>query len=193
MGKGRAQLEGDSVAIEFHREERVHGLEGPGRRDLIPGAGEEDPSRRRGRGEQPKAGVEDRKGQWRGRAKTKRGRHGRQKKARAERSIRRSREVWSQLRSTPAARRPVTRAVVVGWIPTSSARGADLKTSLIQGSWRRYSCNRSSRGHIGTQAPSDAGHVFSLFPRRAARCARVEGNWRQTEKGTKGGSGGEAC
>ena len=56
------------------------------------------------------------------------------KKVEAERSIRRSREGLCQLMSTPTARRPVTRAVVVGSIPTSSARGARLKTSLVQGS-----------------------------------------------------------
>ena len=78
-------------------------------------------------------------------------------------------------------------------IPTSSARGTRLKASLFQGSWRRYSCNRSSGNHVGTQAPPDTGDVFSLCPRRAARRAGVEGNWRRTGKGTKGGSGGEAC
>ena len=101
------------------------------------------------------------------------------KKAEAERSIRRSREGWSQLRSTPAARRPVARAVVVGSIPTSSARGARLKTSLVQGSWRRYSCNRSSRGHIGTQAPPDVGDVF-LFVTGGQQGEQV---WRATGGG----------
>ena len=56
---------------------------------------------------------------------------------------RRSSGERSQLRSTPAARRPVTRPVVVGWIPTSSARGAHLKTSIVPGLGRRNSCNRS--------------------------------------------------
>ena len=70
---------------------------------------------------------------------------------------RRRRGVRSQLWSTPAARRPVTRAVVVGSIPSSSARGAHLKTSIVQRSGRQYSCNRSSSGHRSTQTPPDAG------------------------------------
>ena len=166
MGKGRAQREGDSAAIggpSGRESTRAGGsrADRPSTRGRRRGPREEERQRRAaaevGMGLRPKEGVEDGKGEWRGRAKTQRGRHGRQKKAGAERSIRRSREVCSQLRSTPAARRPVTRAVVVGSIPTSSARGAHLKTSLVQGSWRRYSCNRSSRGHIGTEAPPDTG------------------------------------
>ena len=35
----------------------------------------------------------------------------------------------------------------MGSIPTSSAQGAHLKTSIVEGSWRQYSCNRYSRGH----------------------------------------------
>ena len=71
----------------------------------------------------------------------------------------------------------------MGWIPTSSNRGAHLKTSLAQGSTRRYSCYRSSRDHIGTQATRDAGDVFFLSKANSmdSRCggrleAEEEGN-----------------
>ena len=62
---------------------------------------------------------------------------------RGQKGERRSSGEGSQLRSTPAARRPVTPAVVVGSISTSSARGAHLKTSIVPGLGRRNSCNRS--------------------------------------------------
>ena len=45
--------------------------------------------------------------------------------------------------STSAASHPVTRAVVVVSIPTSSARRAHLKTSVIPWLGRWNSCNRS--------------------------------------------------
>ena len=48
--------------------------------------------------------------------------------------------------STPAARHLVTRAVVVGSIPSSSSRGAHLKTSIVQGLGRQYSCNNVLEG-----------------------------------------------
>ena len=126
-----------------------------------------------GTGMRQREGMEDERGGGRGRAKTQRGRHGDRKRL-GRKEKRQSRVVRSQLRSTPAARRPVTRAVVVDLIPTSSVRGAHLKTSIVQGSGRQYSCNRSSRGHRSTQAPPGAGDVFTLCPMRAARCARLE-------------------
>ena len=62
---------------------------------------------------------------------------------RGRKEVRQSSAERSQLRSTPSARRPVTRAVVVGSIPTSSARGAHLKTSIVPGLGRWNSCNMS--------------------------------------------------
>ena len=62
----------------------------------------------------------------------------------------------NQLGSTPAAKRPAGQAVVVGSIPTSSISGAQLKTSLILGSWRQYTCYTSSRARLGTPLARDA-------------------------------------
>ena len=176
-----------------------HGLGHPGKK--VPGAGGGDPERRRDGGEQPQRlgrGCSRGKG-WStggvggGKEPRRRGGDTGNRKRRGRKGIRQSCGARSQLRSTPAARRPVTPAVVVGSIPTSSARGAHLKTSIVQGSGRQYSCNRFLMGHRSTQARPDAGDVFTLCPMRAARCARVKDSWRQTGKGTKRGSGAEAC
>ena len=84
-------------------------------------------------------------GGGRGSARTQRGRLRGQNKegAKKKKEERRSSGERSQLRSTPAARHPVTRAVVVGSIPTSSARRAHLKTSIVPALGRWNSCNRS--------------------------------------------------
>ena len=182
---------------EERRMARCHGLENPGKK--VPGAGEEHQERRRDGGERPQSlgrGCGRGKG-WGtgglggGEEPRRRGGDTGDRKRRGKRGMRRSCVVRSQLGSIPAARRPVTRAVVPGSIPTSSALGAHLKTSIVQGSGRQYSCNRSSRGHRSTQTPPDAGDNFTVCPKRAARCARVEDGWRQAGKGTRRGSGGE--
>ena len=144
--QGRKVRSGDGGGppVQKRPRNRNPGQEQSGRRgaqpqDRIRGPGEEGWQRRATAevvaGLRPKEGREEGRGWWRGRAKTQRVRHGRQKEAGVERSIRRSSEVRTRLRSTQAARRPVTRTVVVGPIPISSARGANLKTSIVQGSW----------------------------------------------------------
>ena len=128
----------------------------------------------------------EREGRVEGRSKGTEGKTREAQKAEAERGIRQSRGSWSQMRSTPAVRRPLIRAVVAGLIPTSSAPGARPKTSLVPESWRWYSCNRSSRGHIGTQAPPDAGDVFSLSE-ASSKESRCEGQLETDGEGNQGG------
>ena len=108
---------------------------------------EAEESNRRGRDRVAAEGRDGGKGGGgRGSAKTQRGDSG-DRTERGRKEVRRSSGERSQLRSTPAARRPVTRAVVVGSIPTSSARRAHLKTSIVPGLGRWDSCNRSWRDH----------------------------------------------
>ena len=95
-----------------------------------------------GTGLRQREGMEER-GEGGGAAPRRRGGDSGDRTRRGRKGERRSTGERSQLRSNPAARRPVTRAVVVGSIPTSSARGAHLKTSIVPGLGRRNSCNRS--------------------------------------------------
>ena len=82
-----------------------------------------------GMGLRQRKGME-RGGEGGGAAPRRRGGDSGDRTKRGRKEVRRSCGERSQLRSTPAARRPVTQAVVVGLIPTSSPRRAHLKTCI---------------------------------------------------------------
>ena len=80
----------------------------------------------------------------------------------------------------------------MGSISTSSISGVDLKTSFVPGSWRPYTCYRSWRDRLGTQAPP----ALDGFPLRrrsgsaAHRCGqRLEANQEGSQRWGAVGAG----